>query len=79
MSLRRVNNWSAQRYANAQLRWNIEQRFEHFSISFVVDAMVVTMLLRLVHRQQRQLRESEARYRGRLRTGKGRYQRGPAF
>ena len=49
--------------ANAQLRWNIEQRFEHFFISFLVDAMVVTMLLRLVHKQQRQLRESEARYR----------------
>src|SRR5918996_3134267 len=49
--------------ANAKLRWNIEQRFEHFFISFLVDAMVVTMLLRLVHKQQRQLRESEARYR----------------
>ena len=58
--------WVDARYpgdANAQLRWNVEQRFEHFFISFLVDAMVVTMLLRLVHRQQRQLRESEARYR----------------
>jgi PAS domain S-box-containing protein len=29
----------------------------------MVDAMVVTLLLRVVHRQQRQLRESEERYR----------------
>ena len=34
-----------------------------FLISFMVDALVVTLLLRLVHRQQRQLRESEERYR----------------
>ncbi|HEU4795612.1 MAG TPA: ATP-binding protein, partial [Pyrinomonadaceae bacterium] len=32
-------------------------------ISFMVDALVVTLLLRLVHRQQRQLRASEERYR----------------
>src|SRR4026207_634996 len=43
--------------ANAQLRWNVEQRFEHFFISFTVDVLVVTMLLRLVHRQQRQQEE----------------------
>ena len=49
--------------ANAQLRWNIKQRVEHFFISFTVDALVVTMLLRLVRRQQRQLRTSEERYR----------------
>lgn len=49
--------------ANTELRWNIKQRVEHFLISFAVDALVVTMLLRLVHRQQRQLRESEERYR----------------
>ena len=48
---------------NTDLRWNIKQRVEHFLISFAVDALVVTMLLRLVHRQQRQLRESEERYR----------------
>ena len=48
---------------NTELRWNIKQRVEHFLISFAVDALVVTMLLRLVHRQQRQLRESEERYR----------------
>jgi PAS domain S-box-containing protein len=58
--------WVDARYpgeANAELRWNIEQRFEHFFISFTVDALVVTLLLRLVHRQQRQLRASEERYR----------------
>ena len=45
--------------ANAQLRWNIEQRFEHFFISFTVDVLVVTMLLRLVHRQTRQREEMQ--------------------
>jgi len=49
--------------ANVQRRWDIKQRVEHVVISFMVDAMVVTLLLRLVHRQQRQLRESEERYR----------------
>src|SRR5918996_6606904 len=48
---------------NAAKRWNIKQRTEHVFISFMVDALVVTLLLRLVHRQQRQLRESEERYR----------------
>ena len=58
--------WVDARYpgdANVQLRWNVKQRFEHFLISFTVDLLVVTMLLRLVHRQQRQLRMSEERYR----------------
>jgi PAS domain S-box-containing protein len=49
--------------ANTQFRWNIKQRVEHVFISFAVDALVVTLLLRVVHRQQRQLRESEERYR----------------
>jgi len=49
--------------ANADRRWNIKQRVEHVFISFMVDALVVTLLLRLVHRQQRQLRASEERYR----------------
>src|ERR1700754_152285 len=49
--------------ANTEFRWNIKQRVEHVFISFAVDALVVTLLLRLVHRQQRQLRESEERYR----------------
>lgn len=54
--------WVDARYpgdANARFRWNVEQRFEHFFISFLVDAMVVTMLLRLVHRQQRQREEMQ--------------------
>jgi len=58
--------WVDARYpgdANTQLRWDIKQRVEHVLISFMVDAMVVTLLLRLVHRQQRRLRESEERYR----------------
>jgi signal transduction histidine kinase len=48
---------------NVQRRWDIKQRVEHFAISFMVDALVVTMLLRLVYRKQRQLRASEERYR----------------
>ena len=58
--------WVDARYpgdANAELRWNVKQRFEHFFISLAVDGLVVTMLLRLVHRQQRRLLESEERYR----------------
>ena len=49
--------------ANTQKRWDIKQRTEHVLISFTVDALVVTLLLRLVRRQQRQLRASEERYR----------------
>ncbi len=49
--------------ANTQRRWDIKQRTEHVFISFTVDALVVTLLLRLVRRQQRQLRASEERYR----------------
>jgi PAS domain S-box-containing protein len=59
-------SWVDVRYpgeARAEMRWNIKQRVEHFFISVVVDALVVTLLLRLVHRQQSQLRASEARYR----------------
>src|SRR5687768_10589868 len=58
--------WVDKRYpgeANVQRRWDIKQRVEHVVISLMVDAMVVTLLLRLVHRQQRQLRTSEERYR----------------
>src|SRR5215204_5468085 len=58
--------WVNARYpgeANTQLRWDTKQRVEHVFISIMVDALVVTLLLRLVHRQQRQLRESEERYR----------------
>jgi PAS domain S-box-containing protein len=58
--------WVDRRYpgeANVERRWNVKQRVEHVAISFMVDALVVTLLLRLVHRQQRQLRTSEERYR----------------
>ena len=58
--------WVDARYpgeANVDRRWNIKQRVEHVFISFMVDAMVVTLLLRVVHRQQRKLRASEERYR----------------
>src|SRR5919106_5136642 len=58
--------WVDARYpgeANVERRWNIKQRVEHVFISIMVDALVVTLLLRIVHRQQRQLRASEERYR----------------
>src|SRR5215218_10041064 len=58
--------WVDARYpgdANVEWRWNIKQRVEHVFISMTVDALVVTLLLRVVHRQQRQLRTSEERYR----------------
>jgi PAS domain S-box-containing protein len=58
--------WVDARYpgeANVERRWNIKQRVEHVLISIMVDALVVTLLLRIVHRQQRQLRASEERYR----------------
>jgi PAS domain S-box-containing protein len=58
--------WVDARYpgdSNVERRWNVKQRVEHVFISFMVDAMVVTLLLRLVHRQQRQLQASEERYR----------------
>jgi PAS domain S-box-containing protein len=44
-------------------RWRIEQRVEHFFISTTVDVIVVTLLLRLVNRQQHKLKASEERYR----------------
>jgi PAS domain S-box-containing protein len=49
--------------ANSVARWRIQQRFEHFFISTVVDVIVVTLLLRLVGRQQRKLAANEERYR----------------
>jgi PAS domain S-box-containing protein len=58
--------WVDARYpgeANVQRRWDVKQRVEHVFISLLVDAMVVTLLLRVVHRQQRKLRASEERYR----------------
>ena len=47
--------------AHSTARW--QQRFEHFFISTVVDVIVVTLLLRLVSRQQRKLAANEERYR----------------
>jgi PAS domain S-box-containing protein len=41
----------------------IQQRIEHFVISTAVDVMIVTLLLRVVSRQQRKLVASEKRYR----------------
>jgi PAS domain S-box-containing protein len=58
--------WVDARYpgdANVERRWNIKQRVEHVFISIMVDSLVVTLLLRLVHQQQRQLRMREERYR----------------
>jgi PAS domain S-box-containing protein len=49
--------------ANRVVRWRMQQRFEHIFISTVVDVIVVTLLLRLVGRQQRKLAASEERYR----------------
>ncbi|HYG11066.1 MAG TPA: ATP-binding protein [Pyrinomonadaceae bacterium] len=49
--------------ANSVSRWRMQQRFEHIFISTVVDVIVVTLLLRLVGRQQRELTASEERYR----------------
>jgi PAS domain S-box-containing protein len=49
--------------ANSVVRWRMQQRFEHFFISTTVDVIVVTLLLRLVGRQQRKLAASEERYR----------------
>jgi len=44
-------------------QYNIQQRVEHFFISTTVDIIVVTLLLRLVDRQQKRIRRTEQRYR----------------
>ncbi len=49
--------------ANRQARLDWQQRVEHFTISITVDLVVVTLLLRVVRRQQRRLAESEKLYR----------------
>jgi PAS domain S-box-containing protein len=59
-------SWVDMRYpgeANRELRVKIQQRVEHFFISIAVDIVVVTLLLRVVRRQQRKVSESEERYR----------------
>lgn len=45
------------------LQDQIEQSVEHFFISTMVDVVVVSLLLRLVNHQQRELKDSETRYR----------------
>ncbi len=58
--------WVERRYPgpeNAESRWKIQQRTEHFFISMTVDVVVVSILLMLVDRQQRRLVGSEQRYR----------------
>lgn len=63
--MRPVFSWMEQRYAymeRPQLRvW--EQRVEHFFISVTVDVIVVTLLLRVLGRQEHKLVASEERYR----------------
>ena len=59
-------SWVDARYpgeANAQWRWNVQQRVEHFFISVAVDVVVVTLLLGMLRGQQHRLAESEGRYR----------------
>src|SRR6516225_2123922 len=57
-------SWVEAHYPGEKLKqYNIQQRGEHFFISTSVDIIVVTMLLRLVDRQQRKLRRTEERYR----------------
>ena len=48
---------------NGGLQDEIEQSIEHFFISTMVDVVVVSLLLRLINRKQRDLRDSEERYR----------------
>lgn len=57
--------WVDARYpgeSNAGVRWNIQQRVEHFFISITVDGIVVTLLFGMLRGQQRRLVESEGRY-----------------
>ena len=57
-------SWVEARYPGQKLKqYNIQQRGEHFFISTSVDIIVVSMLLRLVGRQQRKLLRAEERYR----------------
>lgn len=43
---------------NAENRWKLEQRGEHFFISMTVDLIIVSMLLAMVDRNQRRLQEA---------------------
>ena len=58
------NAWLATQYtADTGAFYVLSQRIEHFFISTTVDVMIVTLLLRIVARQQRRLVTSEKRYR----------------
>jgi PAS domain S-box-containing protein len=58
------NAWLAAVYAADERRlYLLSQRAEHFFISTTVDVLIVTLLLRIVSRQQRRLVASEKRYR----------------
>jgi PAS domain S-box-containing protein len=63
--MRPIFSWMAERYSQMEplelQKW--EQRVEHFFISTTVDIIVVTLLLRIVGRQQHKLVASEERYR----------------
>jgi PAS domain S-box-containing protein len=63
--VRPVFSWMEKQYSQMEplrlRQW--EQRVEHFFISTTVDIIVVTMLLRIVGRQQNKLVASEERYR----------------
>src|SRR5215471_3886400 len=57
-------SWVEARYPGEKVKqYNIQQRGEHFFISTSADIIVVSMLLRLVGRQQRKLLRAEERYR----------------
>jgi len=56
--------WVARNYPgseNAENRYKIEQRGEHFFISITVDVIVVSILLALVNRQHKRLLEAHER------------------
>jgi PAS domain S-box-containing protein len=58
------NAWLAARYAADEGAFYVlSQRIEHFFISTTVDVLIVTLLLRIVARQQRRLVASQKRYR----------------
>jgi len=57
-------DWVARHYPgleNAENRYKLEQRGEHFFISIAVDLIVVSMLLALIDRKQRKLAAAQER------------------
>ncbi|HEX8163636.1 MAG TPA: ATP-binding protein [Pyrinomonadaceae bacterium] len=65
MFLHPVFTWMETHYdlSDPLVRAKYEQRVEHFFISTTVDVIVVSLLLRIVGRQQHKLAASEERYR----------------